>query len=111
MKKLAYILCAVVLVFSLCALISVRAQTAHPHETEATTTPETTAPKITEPPVVVETTEPTEPEPEIDPHELEMLATVIYQEAGGDGSCDKCRRYVADIVLNRVEHEKFPNTI
>ena len=40
-----------------------------------------------------------------------MLACVIYQEAGGNGSCDDCRRYVADIVLNRVEHPKFPNTI
>lgn len=49
--------------------------------------------------------------PTIDPEELEMLACVIYQEAGGNGSCDDCRRYVADVVLNRVNHPKFPNTI
>lgn len=49
--------------------------------------------------------------PIIDPDELEMLACVIYQEAGGNRSCDDCRRYVADIVLNRVEHPKFPNTM
>ena len=48
---------------------------------------------------------------DIDQDELEMLACVIYQEAGGDKSCNDCRRYVADIVLNRVEHPKFPNTI
>lgn len=43
--------------------------------------------------------------------ELEMLACVIYQEAGGNGSCDNCRRYVADIVLNRVNDPRFPNDI
>lgn len=43
--------------------------------------------------------------------ELEMLAIVIYQEAGGSSSCDECRRYVADVVLNRVNDSRFPNTI
>lgn len=47
----------------------------------------------------------------IDKDELEMLACVIYQEAGGDGSCDECRRRVADVVLNRVSDERFPNTV
>lgn len=47
----------------------------------------------------------------IDPWELEMMACVIYQEAGGRRSCDSCRWYVADVVLNRVNHPKFPNTI
>lgn len=48
---------------------------------------------------------------EIDPDELEMLACVIYQEAGGNGSCDDCRRYVADVVLNRMAHPDFPDTM
>ena len=43
--------------------------------------------------------------------ELDMLACVIYQEAGGNGSCDTCRRRVADVVLNRVADSRFPNTI
>ena len=47
----------------------------------------------------------------IDPEELEMLACVIYQEAGGDKSCDDCRRMVADVVLNRVNDDRFPNSI
>lgn len=55
--------------------------------------------------------ESTEPDTTIDPDELEMLACVIYQESGGNSSCDNCRRYVADIVLNRVNHPDFPNTI
>lgn len=55
-----------------------------------------------------ETTETTLP---YDEDELEMLALVIYQEAGGDIHCDECRRMVADVVLNRVADERFPNTI
>ena len=42
---------------------------------------------------------------------LEMLACVIYQEAGGDACCDDCRRRVADVVLNRVNDERFPGTV
>lgn len=103
------------------------------------TTAETTEPtEITEATEVVETTEVTEtveetiyiePEPvetssetiyvptteEVDSDvymsDLEMLACVIYQEVGGDNSCDDCRRRVADIVLNRVASDEFPNTI
>ena len=71
-----------------------------------------TAP-ATEPETVPETepaTEvPTEPEP--DPKEVEMLAILIYQEAGGDASCDECRRRVADVALNRVADPRFPNTL
>ena len=52
-----------------------------------------------------------EPEIEIDPAAKELLACVIYQEAGSDLQCDDCRRRVADVVLNRVESELFPNTI
>lgn len=59
----------------------------------------------------VEAPEPTEPIMEIDPHGLELLACVIYQEAGGDRVCDECRRRVADVVLNRVSDPRFPNTI
>lgn len=43
--------------------------------------------------------------------ELEMLACVIYQEVGGDAHCDDCRYRVADVVLNRVASDEFPNTI
>ena len=43
--------------------------------------------------------------------DLELLACVIYQEAGGDGSCDNCRRQVADVVLNRVADDRFPDTV
>lgn len=59
----------------------------------------------------VEATEPAETVPEVDPESLELLACVIYAEVGGDGSCDDCRRMVADVVLNRVESDLFPDTI
>lgn len=49
--------------------------------------------------------------PQINEEDLEMLAIVIYQEAGGDACCDECRRRVADVVLNRVVDDRFPDTI
>ena len=42
---------------------------------------------------------------------IEQLACVIYQEAGGDACCDECRKRVADVVLNRVEDDRFPDTV
>lgn len=42
---------------------------------------------------------------------LELLALVIYQEAGGSMHCDECRRMVADVALNRVADDRFPNTL
>ena len=47
----------------------------------------------------------------VDPEDLELLACVIYQEAGADYCCDDCRRRVADVVLNRVEDDRFPDNI
>lgn len=64
-----------------------------------------TTPEVTEPPVSTEYSiaPPT--------NEREMLACVIYQEAGGDATCDDCRRRVGDVVLNRVADSRFPNTM
>lgn len=75
--------------------------------TPTTTTISTTKPKTTT--TIVTTTEP-EPEP-IDIIARELLACVIYQEAGADYVCDDCRRRVADVVLNRVMSKWFPGTI
>lgn len=43
--------------------------------------------------------------------ELETLALIIYQEAGGDACSDETRRMVGTVVLNRVESSRFPDTI
>lgn len=90
-------------------------------ETEATVSTEPTEPTV---PVVEETEpvtesipEPTEPpveeeETEKDPYDpVELLACVIYQEAGSDSICDDCRYRVADVVLNRVADPRYPDTI
>lgn len=42
--------------------------------------------------------------------DVELLACVIYQEAGGDACCDLCRKRVADVVLNRVKDPRFKGT-
>lgn len=96
--------------------------------TEAPTTSPESNPTIesTEP---IETTESTDPEPtettsepvdepesdenesEVDNYSLELLACAIYTEAGGDAECDDCRRRVADVILNRVADERFPDSI
>ena len=79
------------------------APTEHIHETQPIIEP-------TEP-----TTEPTEPHIEEQTEEsydpVELLACVIYQEAGSDSICDDCRYRVADVVLNRVTDSRFPDTI
>lgn len=48
---------------------------------------------------------------EIDEYAVEMLACVIYCEAGADSISDDTRRMVGDVVLNRVEDPRFPDTL
>lgn len=43
--------------------------------------------------------------------DLWMLACVIYKEAGGDACTDTTRLGVGTVVVNRVSHESFPDTI
>lgn len=74
------------------------------------TPPATEATRATEPPTEPET-EPTETEPPYTQEELEMLAIVIYQEAGGDAYSDETRLMVGTVVMNRVASDLFPNTI
>ena len=101
---------------------SATTEATEPPETEPpteTTTPETEPPVTTEPPTEPET-EPTEPETEpietAPPYEytekeLEYLALVIYQEAGGDLYSDETRLMVGTVVMNRVADKRFPDTI
>lgn len=49
--------------------------------------------------------------PVVDPQELEWLACVIYQEAGGDECSDYCRYCVGDVVLNRIMDDRFPDNM
>ena len=45
------------------------------------------------------------------PDDIRILAITIYREVGGDAACDLCRYRVGDIVINRVEDPRFPNTM
>lgn len=121
--SVAFMLFSTIYIFATVAKTAKRPETEVIETTESTSAPdetiipttEVTIPvetiEVTETTEPVETTVPEETEPAIDPNDLEMLACVIYQEAGGNASCDDCRRYVGDIVLNRVEHPEFPDTI
>lgn len=42
--------------------------------------------------------------------ELEILAIIIYQEAGGDACSDETRQMVGEVFLNRVASDRYPNT-
>ena len=85
------------------------------------TTPTPTVPTESQPDLEPETTPPSVDETIsfFDPYEVapngmtnrEMLACVLYQEAGWSKSCDECKKRVVDVVLNRVESPYFPNTI
>ena len=72
---------------------------------------------------VVESKPEPEPEPEVvvtekatggpapyTEQELEILAIIIYQEAGGDLCSDATRQMVGEVFLNRVESSRFPDT-
>ena len=83
--------------------------------TKETTPTETEPPVATEPPTEPET-QPTETDPEetaqtYTPEDLELLALVIYQEAGGNNYSDETRLMVGSVVMNRVKDNRFPNTI
>lgn len=43
--------------------------------------------------------------------ELDLLARVIWSEAGSDWLTDEHQRAVASVVINRVNDDRFPNTI
>lgn len=99
-------------------LIGVALGNAAKTETIATESP--TVPSKTETPTETPTTESephAAPERQTDPKltytaaELEMLALVIYQEAGGDACSDETRRMVGTVVMNRIADNRYPNTM
>lgn len=61
------------------------------------------------PEVIIEYNEPEYIEEELLYDELEYLAACVEAEAGNQGLLGK--RYVTDVILNRVDSDKFPDTI
>lgn len=53
---------------------------------------------------------PTVSEPSYTDEQLEILALIIYQEAGADACSDDTRRKVGSVFLNRVNSPFFPDT-
>ena len=47
--------------------------------------------------------------PYVSEHEIELLARLVFAEAGNQDITGK--RYIVDVVLNRIGSETFPNTI
>lgn len=43
--------------------------------------------------------------------ELMLVAKVIAAEAGSDSVSDRCNELVGAVIINRVNHDSFPNTI
>ena len=74
--------------------------------TEETTPLEEAVTIATEPP-----TEPAETQPTYTVEELEMLALVIYQEAGADWCSNDTRLMVGTVVMNRIADPRFPDTM
>ena len=52
-----------------------------------------------------------EDDPSYTEEDLETLALIIYQEAGGDACSDDTRLKVGTVVLNRVASDIYPDTI
>lgn len=44
-------------------------------------------------------------------YELDLLAAVIYHEAGSDECSDRHQQLVGQVVVNRMNSDEFPNTI
>ena len=61
--------------------------------------------------VVIENDDTTRSEPTYSEAELDVLALVIYQEAGSEACSDETRMMVGNVVLNRVGAPSFPDTI
>ena len=123
-RVLCIIFCIVVMVVAVCILAYCGDVSVEPPEATTAPTVEVSSEENTQPPTIestVETTEPTAatepptiPEPTEPPYtdeELEMLALVIYQEAGADYCSDETRLMVGTVVMNRVADSRFPNTI
>ena len=70
-----------------------------------------TQPIVLPQPPVIEEFEDEEEEilEEIRAGEIELLALIVYAEAGNQDELGK--RYVADVIMNRVNSEHFPDTV
>ena len=120
MKKFILGMLLLSLLFVLSGISMFRTQVSEP-QTTSTETPVNIKPSYTarEPKENIVEVDTAEDDPvQIDPppdktytdEELDILALIVYQEAGGDNVSDDTRRLVAQVFLNRVNDSRFPDS-
>lgn len=100
---------AILVVIALIVLAAKTQLEPEPEEVEPTVESEVvqeTAQEVEPEPIIVEP-----PKPKYSEDELFCMAAAIYNEAGGDAWSDDTRRMVGYVILNRVNHSQYPNTI
>ena len=118
MKKLISGMLLLSLIFILSGIIMLRTQVDVPQDTPEEESVYVQPTPIVHEPVenIVETVEESlvhsDPIPDktYTDEELEILALIVYQEAGGDIVSDDTRRLVAQVFLNRVNDSRFPDS-
>ena len=118
MKKFISGMLLLSLIFVLSGIIMLRTQVDVPQDTpEEESVYVQTTPIVHEPVEnIVETVEDSlvhsDPLPDktYTDEELDILALIVYQEAGGDRVSDDTRRLVAQVFLNRVNDSRFPDS-
>ena len=118
MKKFILGMLLLSLIFVISGIIMLRTQVDVPQDTPEEESVYVQPTPIVHEPVenIVETVEKSlvhsDPEPDktYTDEELEILALIVYQEAGEDRVSDDTRRLVAQVFLNRVNDSRFPDS-
>lgn len=118
MKKFISGMLLLAMIFVLSSIVMLRTQVSEPQNIPTQTSVHIQPTQTVQEPVenIVEPVE--EPVVHVDStsdktytdEELEILALIVYQEAGGDNVSDSTRRLVAQVFLNRVNDSRFPDS-
>lgn len=118
MKKFISGMLLLAMIFVLSSIVMLRTQVSEPQNIPTQTSVHIQPTQTVQEPVenIVEPVE--EPVVHVDStsdktytdEELEILALIVYQEAGGDNVSDDTRRLVAQVFLNRVNDSRFPDS-
>lgn len=122
MKKFISGMLLLVMIFVLSSIVMLRTQVSEPQNIPTQTSVHIQPTQTVQEPVenIVEPVEEPVEEPVVNvdstsdktytDEELEILALIVYQEAGGDNVSDSTRRLVAQVFLNRVNDSRFPDS-
>ena len=129
-RRIILTICIVIIAFALiftCCTLTTSAATEGTNKTEDIAVTEVTSEpliinesftsssetEVTEEPVETEEPEPTETVPTIPytDEDLDLLARLIMAEAGMSWASDELQLYVGSVVLNRMNHPLFPDTL